>query len=90
MDALNRIFVELDKELSKYPSVAKIKCIGDCYMASGGIFSEVNEPTIHVKEMVQFGIDAIQSLIRMNKEIGQNLRIRVGINVGDSICCRRN
>jgi hypothetical protein len=50
-----------------------------------GYFSEVNEPTFHTKEMAQFGIDAIQSLIRVNKEIGQNLRIRVGINVDSPI-----
>jgi class 3 adenylate cyclase len=60
---LNRIFVELDKELSKSPSLTEIKCIGDCYMAGCGIFSQVNEPTFHTKEMVQFGIDSIQSII---------------------------
>jgi class 3 adenylate cyclase len=34
MNALNRIFVELDRGLSKHPSLTKIKCIGDfgCYV----------------------------------------------------------
>jgi class 3 adenylate cyclase len=85
MSTLNRIFVELDRELLKYPTLTKIKCIGDCYMAAGGVFTEVSQPAVHAKEMVQFGIDAIHGLEMVNKELQQNLRIRVGVNVGGPI-----
>jgi class 3 adenylate cyclase len=65
--------------------MTKIKCIGDCYMAAGGIFSEVNQPAVHAKEMVEFGLAAIRALGTVNGEVNQSLRIRVGINTGGPI-----
>jgi hypothetical protein len=36
------------------PTVTRIKCIGDCYMAAGGIFMEANQPAVHAKDIVDF------------------------------------
>ena len=82
MTTLNRLFTEFDDLVSRSSTLTRIKCIGDCYMAAGGIFSEMNQPEVHAREAVKFGADAISCVQRVNQEIDQNLRIRVGINTG--------
>ena len=82
MSTLNNFFKRLDSVLNPHPTMTKIKCIGDCYMAAGGIFAEVNQPAVHAKEVCEFGLEAIDQLLQLNQELNQNLRIRVGINTG--------
>ena len=85
MSTLNLLFKENDQLVAMHPTMTKIKCIGDCYMAAGGIFADVNQPQVHAKDVVEFGLEAIEALERVNKQIDQNLRIRVGINTGGPI-----
>ncbi|OHT13816.1 Adenylate and Guanylate cyclase catalytic domain containing protein [Tritrichomonas foetus] len=85
MSTLNQLFKLLDTKLATHPNLTKIKCIGDCYMAAGGIFSEVNQPTVHAKEMVEFGLESLDCVTLLNSQINQSLRIRVGINTGGPI-----
>ncbi|KAK8894826.1 hypothetical protein M9Y10_023264 [Tritrichomonas musculus] len=85
MSTLNIMFRELDARLARHSTMTKIKCIGDCYMCAGGIFVEVNQPAIHAKETVEFGLEAISALRYINKEYDLKLRIRVGINTGGPI-----
>jgi class 3 adenylate cyclase len=82
MKTLNQLFSEFDSSISKYPTLTKIKCIGDCYMAAGGIFSEINQPVIHAKEMVIFALDCINIIEKVNKQLNASLRIRVEIDTG--------
>ena len=82
MATLNYLFTTFDQNTSKFQTLTRIKCIGDCYMAAGGIFAEVNQPELHARESVQFGLDSIQSVRSYNQTSGQSLRIRVGINTG--------
>jgi PAS domain-containing protein len=44
MSSLNALYRELDAICGSKAKLSKIKCIGDCYMAAAGIFSEVNQP----------------------------------------------
>ena len=85
MMVLNRLYKELDSVMHTYPSMTKVKCIGDCYMAAGGIFTEVNQPSQHAKEAVEFGLAAIQTVVMLDKELNEKLQIRVGINTGGPI-----
>jgi class 3 adenylate cyclase len=85
MATLNRMFLEFDRILKTYDRVDKIKCIGDCYMCAGGIFDEVNQPTEHTRQTISFGLDIIQALQLLNIELGEHLRIRVGVNTGGPI-----
>ena len=85
MMTLNYLFKLFDGRLNNYETMTKIKCIGDCYMAAGGVFSEVNQPTEHAKEVVSFGLDALEAIEELNKELNENLQIRVGINSGGPI-----
>ncbi|OHT10988.1 Adenylate and Guanylate cyclase catalytic domain containing protein [Tritrichomonas foetus] len=85
MNTLNNLFSRFDRIVNTKDTMTRIKCIGDCYMGAGGIFSEVNQPSVHAKEIVEFGLAAIDALHQLNKEINQNLRIRVGVNTGGPI-----
>jgi class 3 adenylate cyclase len=85
MSTLNNLFKRFDECVGKRSTLTKIKCIGDCYVCAGGIFSEINQPAVHAKEMVSFGLDAIQAIEELDVELDQKLRIRVGVNTGGPI-----
>ena len=85
MSTLNLLFKKFDSNCNRYGTMTKIKCIGDCYMASGGVFSEVNQPAEHAKDVVNFGLDSLQSIVQLNKELNEKLEIRVGVNTGGPI-----
>ena len=85
MSTLTALFARFDSLISNKPTMTKIKSIGDCYMAAGGIFSEVNQPAEHAKEAVGFGLEAIRTTIEFGKEQSEKVRIRVGANTGGPI-----
>ena len=85
MTTLTDIFARFDALIANKPTMTKIKSIGDCYMAAGGIFSEVNQPAEHAKEAVAFGLEAIKAAIEFGKEQGQKPKVRVGANTGGPI-----
>ena len=85
MSTLNKLFKYIDNLVTIHPTMTKIKCIGDCYMAAAGIFAEVNQPAVHAKDITEFGLEAIETLGKLNEEINQDLKIRVGINTGGPI-----
>ncbi|EAY20237.1 Adenylate and Guanylate cyclase catalytic domain containing protein [Trichomonas vaginalis G3] len=85
MRMLNIMFKEYDMITNAHKTMTKIKCIGDCYMAAGGIFDEVNQPSVHAKEVVDFGCCVIKKLLEIDEIENEKLRIRVGINTGGPI-----
>ena len=85
MKMLNTLFKEFDALVSKYSSMMRVKCIGDCYMAAGGVFDEVSNPANHAKQCVEFGCEAIKKVTEVNEESNEHLRIRVGVNTGGPI-----
>jgi class 3 adenylate cyclase/PAS domain-containing protein len=92
MATLNDMFKRLDERLACKPTMTKIKCIGDCYMAAGGIFMEDipqrtarDRPREHATEVVTFGLEAIQAMRELNADRNENLEIRVGVNTGGPI-----
>jgi class 3 adenylate cyclase len=85
MKTLNVLFKEFDALVGIHVTMTKMKCIGDCYMAAGGIFMDPNQPDQHAKDVVDFGFDAIAALQKLNAEIDQALHIRVGVNTGGPV-----
>ena len=85
MATLNQLFKALDRLVAIHSTMTKIKCIGDCYMAAGGIFAEINQPAEHARDVVEWGLDAIEALEDLNKQIDEHLRIRIGVNTGGPI-----
>jgi class 3 adenylate cyclase/PAS domain-containing protein len=85
MLTLNNMFKRFDHNCSNYSMMTRIKCIGDCYMAAGGLFADVNQPTQHAKQVISFGLDCLKSIAELNAELGESLQIRVGVNTGGPI-----
>jgi len=85
MTTLNTLFKVFDSLIGRFSTMTKIKCIGDCYMAAGGVFSEVNHPPTHAKEAVEFGLEAINAIEELNQKNNIKLQIRIGINTGGPI-----
>jgi class 3 adenylate cyclase len=85
MMTLNNMFKRFDQNCGQYSTMTRIKCIGDCYMAAGGVFDEVNQPAEHAKQVVGFGLDCLTSMGEMNAELDEQLQIRVGVNTGGPI-----
>jgi class 3 adenylate cyclase/PAS domain-containing protein len=85
MSTLNLFFEYLDEIISRLPTMTRIKCFGDCYMAAGGIFAEPNQPVVHAKEAIEFSLGALESLKKVNKEKETQLQIRIGVHTGGPI-----
>jgi len=85
VNTLNEIYSIFDKNLSNYPTLTKIKNIGDCYFYSGGILTDINQPEKITKETVDFGLDAIDGLSEFNSRTSNNFKIRIGLHVGGPI-----
>ena len=85
MQTLNNMFKLMDTKLATHATATKIKCIGDCYMCAGGIFDEINQPNVHAKEIVEFGLESLECMRELDQTYGLELKIRVGINTGGPI-----
>jgi hypothetical protein len=59
---MGKVFELFDKACENYPTVTKIKTIGDCYMAASGLFSRDLISQVFVKELVKFGLDMIDAI----------------------------
>jgi class 3 adenylate cyclase len=85
MSTLNDMFKKFDEIHATQPTMTKINCIGDCYMAAGGIFGNDQPVQNHAIEVVTFGLQSIVALRKLNVELGEHLEIRVGVNTGGPI-----
>jgi len=77
---LNRYFSAYD-DLTEKHRVEKIKTIGDAYMVAAGIPSRCSD---HADTIMNMAIDMLEVTNRISRELHQDLRIRIGINSGQS------
>jgi adenylate cyclase len=75
---LNKIFTAFDELTEKY-GLEKIKTMGDCYMAAGGL-PETRED--HAEIVADLALELIPVLDEINKTWGEEVKIRIGINTG--------
>jgi class 3 adenylate cyclase len=85
MMTLNNLFRRFDNNCNSYSTMTRIKCIGDSYMAAGGVFSDINQPAEHARQVVSFALDSLDSVKDLNQELGERLQMRVGVNTGGPI-----
>ena len=78
VEILNQIFSKFD-QLSEEHGLEKIKTIGDAYMVVGGLPTYRPE---HVDAIAQMALDMQESLVSLNDKMGENFRLRIGINIG--------
>ena len=78
---LNQLFSKWDSLCETY-GLEKIKTIGDCYMAAGG----VPERTLdHARNVLEFAVAMMKSLDDFNMETNNQLQLRIGINTGSVV-----
>ena len=75
---LNELFTGFDG-LAEQHGVEKIKTIGDCYMAVGGMPVECSG---HTENLAMMGLGMIEGLAAFNHRHGTQLAIRIGIHTG--------
>ncbi|MFB2923641.1 MULTISPECIES: adenylate/guanylate cyclase domain-containing protein [Aerosakkonema] len=75
---LNQIFSEFD-QLSKQHGLEKIKTIGDAYMVVGGVPIPGAD---RVEAIAEMALDMHAVIVKFNTETRENLRLRIGINIG--------
>ena len=85
MANLSLYFAGVDKCLSKYKLMTKIKLIGDTYMAAAGLFNPEVPPEEHAEQTIKFAIDFLTELDEINLKLNANLNIRIGVNSGGPI-----
>lgn len=85
MANLSLYFGSIDKLLTKYEMITKIKLIGDIYMAAAGLFHPDTDPENHAEQMISFAIDVIHALDEINIRLNASLSVRVGVNSGGPI-----
>jgi adenylate cyclase len=81
VEMLNTFFNRCDHGTEIY-GMEKIKTIGDCYMAVAGALTT---PTNPAKAAVDFAAYLVREAHVVGKELGLDLKVRVGINAGEVV-----
>lgn len=80
VEILNRLFSEFDRAADQY-GMHKIKTIGDAYMAVGGVIAAASAKS-PAACAAEFACSLHEIADRLSKELGEPLRVRVGLHVG--------
>ncbi|MEO0455452.1 MAG: adenylate/guanylate cyclase domain-containing protein [Cyanobacteria bacterium P01_A01_bin.114] len=76
---LNEIVTTFDSAVDRH-GVEKIKTNGSEYMAVGGMSIPCLD---HAKRIVDFGVEMLRIIHRIDREHGINLKCRIGVHTGD-------
>ena len=75
---LNELFSKFDRIVARH-GLEKIKTIGDCYMAAGGIPHAVPE---HLARIAEAALQMLDEATQVRAPDGSKLTLRIGIHVG--------
>jgi class 3 adenylate cyclase len=78
VEFLNVIFSKFD-QLAELHGLEKIKTIGDAYMVVAGLPTPRKD---HADAIAQMALDMQQAIFKVNAEMGEAFRLRIGINSG--------
>jgi NAD(P)-dependent dehydrogenase (short-subunit alcohol dehydrogenase family)/class 3 adenylate cyclase len=81
VELLDAVFTEFDK-IAAYYELEKIKTIGDCYMAVGGI--PVPSPD-HAERVASAALDMLPALSSLGTRLELPLSVRIGLHSGDVV-----
>lgn len=75
---LNDLFTRFDR-LAERHGVEKIKTIGDCYLAVGGLPTPRPD---HAESVAEMALEMLTAVAQLNSERGTRLYVRIGVNSG--------
>ena len=81
VEMLTAYFSKADKGCELF-GIEKIKTIGDAYMAVAGALTK---PALPAKAAVDFGAFLVRAAREVGEEMGLDLHVRVGVNMGEVI-----
>ncbi|OHS96557.1 hypothetical protein TRFO_37263 [Tritrichomonas foetus] len=76
---------ELDKILLRYPTMARLKVVGDCYAVVDGIFESISQPQIQAVNAISFCLDVIKELPILYVSSKLSIKLKAGVDVGGPI-----
>lgn len=81
VELLNELFTRFDR-LAEQRGIEKIKTIGDCYMAVGGLFADSNT---EVENVLEFALEMRDTCKEMGNHAEFPIDLRIGIATGQII-----
>jgi len=81
VDVLDAVFSEFDRIAGHY-ELEKIKTIGDCYMAVGGLPEPQPD---HAERVANAALEMLPALVRVGKWLDLPLKVRIGLHTGDAV-----
>lgn len=81
VELLDAVFTEFDK-IAAYYELEKIKTIGDCYMAVGGIPEPRDD---HAERVAGAALDMLPALSNLGTRLDLPLSVRIGLHSGDVV-----
>ena len=81
VEMLNGIFTQFDIFCESI-GVEKIKTIGDCYMAAGGVLQHDPE---HASKTVELGMRMLSCINELGDVEGHHIRMRIGVHSGPAV-----
>ncbi|EAX97604.1 Adenylate and Guanylate cyclase catalytic domain containing protein [Trichomonas vaginalis G3] len=82
MANLSLVFATFDGIVSEYPSITKIKLIGDVYMAAAGLFQTEEDKYNHAEDAVRCCLRVQKAMEEINMKLNASLEVRIGVNSG--------
>jgi class 3 adenylate cyclase/NAD(P)-dependent dehydrogenase (short-subunit alcohol dehydrogenase family) len=81
VEVLDAVFSEFDR-IAQHYALEKIKTIGDCYMAVGGLPEPQPD---HVERVASAALEMLPALSRVGKWLDLPLSVRIGLQTGDAV-----
>ncbi len=81
VELLNNLFTRFDKLTEEY-GAERVKTIGDAYMVVAGAPERCDD---HALRMAKIALAMIEQTELFSREMGETIRIRIGINSGEAI-----
>jgi NAD(P)-dependent dehydrogenase (short-subunit alcohol dehydrogenase family)/class 3 adenylate cyclase len=81
VEVLDAVFSEFDR-IAQHYELEKIKTIGDCYMAVGGLPEPQSD---HAERVARAALEMLPALTRVGKWLDLPLSVRIGMQTGDAV-----
>lgn len=82
MSYLAMVYDSFDISASKYITVHNIKAIDSLFISCCGLFDHESEPRQQVLEACRFCLECIDNILEINKNVGIEWSLKIGINYG--------
>ena len=82
VELLNIVFSTFDALVDRF-GLEKIKTVGDAYMVAGGLSADSGDDD--AERMADLGLEMVDAVARLGRELGEPLAIRVGLHAGPAV-----